>query len=75
MHAGRGSRIASCDVAGDLDYAGAFEEQEVDYTFMGSNGTSIAGTGVVAAAAVPEPATISLVVASMLGIILLRRRA
>lgn len=54
--------------------SGSAVPNSFDYTFTGSNGTSISGTG-VAAAAVPEPATLSLLAAGMFGVLLLRRRA
>lgn len=46
-----------------------------DYTFAGSDNSSISGTGTLTARTVPEPATVTLIAAGMFGVALLRRRA
>lgn len=45
------------------------------YTFTGSDNSSISGTGTLMASAVPEPATVTLLAAGLLGVMVLRRRA
>lgn len=70
------SPLGAGGVAYDFTASGTANPARFDYTFTGSNGVSLAGVGTVASsAAVPEPASLGMLAAGMLGLAYVRRRA